>query len=125
MNYRQQQGAMYSKLFTLVMVGFAMLVGFRVFPIYMDEFKARSALNSVATSVEAENRSTGVAKFRKMLSARWDIDNISNLKVGDVKFVKTNKGKVMRYSYEVRTALAANWFLVISFENEVALGGGS
>ncbi len=125
MHHRRQQGAMYSKLFTLAMLGVAVLVGLRVFPIYMDELKASSAFKAVAESPEARLRTTTVTEMRKMLQARWDIDDIQNLKVSDVKFVKTKDGKVMRYSYEVRTGLFANWALVISFENEVPIGAGS
>ncbi len=123
MNYRQQNGAMYSTMFTFVMVGVAVLVGFRVFPIYMDEFKASSAFEAVAESPEARKSGASVVSIRNMLQSRWDIDDIKNLKVSDVQFVKTQKGKVMRYSYEVRTDLFANWSLVLSFENEALLGG--
>ncbi len=116
---------MYSTLFTLVMVGVAVLVGLKVFPVYMDEFKARSAFNAVAESPEARQNSTTVTEMRKMLQRRWDIDDIKNLQVSDIKFVKTQEGKVMRYGYEVRTDLFANWALVISFENEAPIGAGS
>jgi len=122
MNYRQQNGAMYSTMFTVVMVGIAVLVGFRVFPIYMDEFKASNALEAVAATPEARKSGASVVSIRNMLQSRWDIDDIKNLQVSDVKFVKTQKGKVMRYSYEVRTELFANWALVLSFENEASLG---
>lgn len=125
MNRRQQQGAMYSTLFTLVMVGVAVLVGLRVFPVYMDEFKASSAMKAVAASPEARQRGVTVTAIRKMLQSRWDVDDINNLKVSDIKFVKTKTGKVMRYSYEVRTGLFANWYLVITFDNEAPLGESS
>lgn len=123
MNYRQQNGAMYSTMFTFVMVGVAVLVGFRVFPIYMDEFKASSAFEAVAETPEARKSGASVVSIRNMLQSRWDIDDIKNLKISDIQFVKTQKGKVMRYSYEVRTDLFANWSLVLSFENEALLGG--
>ncbi len=123
MNYRQQKGAMYSTMFTVVMVGIAVLVGFRVFPIYMNELKVSSAVEAVASSPEAANNGTSVAAIRKMLQSRWDVDDIKNVKVSDIQFVKNKKGKVMRYKYEVRTDLFANWALVLSFENQAVLGG--
>ena len=64
MNRRQQQGSMYSKLFLVFMVGVAVLVGLRAFPIYMDEFKARSAFEAVAASPEARTPGTPVGAHR-------------------------------------------------------------
>lgn len=116
---------MYSTLFLVVMVGAAVLVGLRVFPIYLNEFKVRNAVTAVAQSPEASEPAATVVALRRMLQSRWDIDDIKNLKVGEIKFVKTPDGRVMRYDYEVRTALFANWSLVLQFANETVYGDGS
>lgn len=122
---RSQTGSMYSTLFLIAMVGTLVLVGFRVFPIYMNEMKIQSAISAIAKSPEASESNMTVQSLRKLLRARWDIDDIEHLKVGDIKFLKTKQGKVMRYDYEVRTELFANWSLVLQFDDELSLGGGS
>lgn len=125
MNRRHQIGSMYSTLFMVVMIGAAVLVGLKVFPVYMNEFKARSACDAVAISPEMQASGVTASQIRKRLQQRWDVDDIKNLKVSDIKFVKTEAGKLMRYQYEVRTPLVANWSLVIDFQHESVLGGGS
>lgn len=125
MNRQHQSGSMYSTLFMVIMVGAAALVGLKVFPVYMNEFKARSACDAVANAPESKVAGVTVSQIRKRLQQRWDVDDIESVKVSDIKFFKTDAGKVMRYQYEVRTPLVANWSLVIEFKHESVLGGGA
>lgn len=119
---RQQRGSLYSMAFLALVFGTALLVCFRALPIYMDEFKVRSVMKAVALSPEASQNQLSVVDLRRSLQRRWDIDDIKNLKVGDIQFVKAKEGRLMRYDYEVRTALFANWFLVIQFKKDYILG---
>jgi hypothetical protein len=122
---RSQRGSAYSKLFTLVMVGAAVLIGLRVVPIYLNEVKIQSAIKGVATSPEARSASVSVGQLRSMLQRRWDVDDVRTLKVSDIKFMRTNEGRLMRYDYVAQTDLFANWSLSISFTNDIYLGEGS
>jgi hypothetical protein len=124
MYQRKQQGSLYSKAFMAFVIGAAVLVGLKAFPIYMNELKVQSAMSGVAGAPEAQGN-VSIGTLRQMLQRRWDVDDVKHLKVGDIKFVKTKAGRVMRYEYEVRTDLFANWALVIRFEDEQALGGAS
>lgn len=125
MNMRSQRGSAYSKLFTLVMVGAAVLIGLRVVPIYLNEVKIQSAIKGVATSPEARSANVSVGQLRSMLQRRWDVDDVRTLKVSDIKFMRTNEGRLMRYDYVAQTDLFANWSLSISFTNDIYLGEGS
>ncbi|MGB1556148.1 MAG: DUF4845 domain-containing protein [Oceanococcaceae bacterium] len=119
---RQQRGSLYSMAFLALVFGSALLVFFRALPIYIDEFKVRSVMKAVASSPEAAKSQVSVVDLRKALQRRWDIDDINNLKVGEIQFVKAPEGRLMRYDYEVRTGLFANWFLVIQFKKDYILG---
>ena len=119
---RQQRGSLYSMAFLALVFGTALLVGFRALPIYLNEFKVRSVMKAVSSSPEAGKSQISVVDLRKALQRRWDIDDIRNLKVGEIQFVKAREGRLMRYDYEVRTALFANWFLVIQFKKDYILG---
>ena len=125
MNMRSQRGSAYSKLFTLVMVGAAVLIGLRVVPIYLNEVKIQSAIKGVATSPEARSANVSVGQLRSMLQRRWDVDDVRTLKVSDIKFMRTHEGRLMRYDYVAQTDLFANWSLSISFTNDIYLGEGS
>lgn len=125
MNMRSQRGSVYSKLFTLAMLGVAVLVGLRVVPMYLNEVKVQSAIKGVATSPEARASNVSVGQLRSMLQRRWDVDDVRTLKVSDIQFVRSNEGRLMRYDYEAQTELFANWSLSIRFTNDIYLGEGS
>nr|MBV6630913.1 DUF4845 domain-containing protein [Oceanococcus sp. HetDA_MAG_MS8] len=122
---RSQRGSAYSKLFTLVMLGAAVLVGLRVVPIYLNEVKVQSAIKGVASTPEARSANVSVGQLRSMLQRRWDVDDVRTLKVSDIKFVRSNEGRLMRYDYVAQTELFANWSLSIRFTNDIYLGEGS
>lgn len=125
LNMRSQRGSAYSKLFTLVMLGAAVLVGLRVVPIYLNEVKVQSAIKGVASTPEARSANVSVGQLRSMLQRRWDVDDVRTLKVSDIKFVRSNEGRLMRYDYVAQTELFANWSLSIRFTNDIYLGEGS
>ena len=50
MYQRKQQGSLYSKAFMAFVIGAAVLVGLKAFPIYMNELKVQSAMSGVAAS---------------------------------------------------------------------------
>ena len=121
----RQDGSLYSLAFNGLVLGVAVLVGLRVFPIYMNELSVRSAVSGVALDPAAAVAQPSVSALRNLLQRRWDVDDIKNLDVGDIKFVKTKAGRIMRYEYSVETPLAYNWGLVLHFKNEYPLGGDS
>lgn len=121
---KRQIGGLYSTMFLLAAIGGAALLMLTVLPIYMDEAKAAKIVSQVAVS--SQNANLPITEIRRTLQRRWDVDDVKNLKVKDVKLVKDKSGKALAYNYEVRTHLFANWDLVLTFDKrfQMAAGGG-
>lgn len=120
---KRQIGGFYNVVFMLILIGSAALLTMKVAPIYMDEGKASTIVGQTASSSQLYNAS--IIDIRRTLQKRWDIDDVKNLKVKDVKQVKNKEGKHLAYKYEVRVNLFANWDLVLTFDKSYPMARGS
>ncbi|MGJ8670956.1 MAG: DUF4845 domain-containing protein [Oceanococcus sp.] len=116
---KKQIGGMYNTLFLLAVIGGGALLALSVAPVYMNEAKANKIVSQVAAQPGSAKAS--LLEIRNALQRRWDVDDVTELKVKDVKLKKTKQGKLLAYKYEVRKHLFANWDLVLTFDKSFSL----
>ncbi|AXQ30221.1 DUF4845 domain-containing protein [Solimonas sp. K1W22B-7] len=124
LRHRQKGIGWFGLLFIFGTIAFVAIVGGKCFPLYMNQFKLQSALNKVATGGNLANDDAG-ASLRSELQRYWDIDDITRILPKDIKLRRNERGRFLIYDYEAREKLFYNIFIVIHFQGEVQVSGGS
>jgi len=112
-----QQGATFWSLMTfLAVLGFILFLGFKLFPPYLDDFKVKSAMDSLAQQPDIGSLSkAGVAEA---LRKRFDIDNITGVDVNRyLRIEQRGPKKLIRLDYEVVVPLMFNVSALLDFEH--------
>ncbi len=117
---RQQGWTLIGALVILILLGFVVLIGFRVVPMYLDYFTVKSTLNALQSE-------RGVAKMSKVdiqrsIQRRFDVGYVEVVTAKDVKIrLAKNGGRIIELVYEDRRPLIANLEVVGKFNQTVAL----
>ena len=104
-----------SFLVVLIVVGFFLYVGMKLFPMYQENYAVRSAMKSLAN--ETGIGSMQPANIQKLLFKRLYINYSENVKPANVKFDRKDNGWTMRVNYEVRRPLIGNIDVVGKFDS--------
>jgi len=123
MNTRKSQRGitLTSFLVVLIVVGFFLYVGMKLFPMYQENYAVRSAMKSLAN--EPGIGSMQPANIQKLLFKRLYINYSENVKPANVKFDRKENGWTMRVNYEVRRPLIGNLDVVGKFDSTQDLSG--
>lgn len=122
--HSQQRGiTLIGFLIVLMVVGFFLFIGIRLFPVYSEYYGARKDLNAVAEEPGVKTKS--IAQIREMISRRFYISYIENVKPADIELVKDKGDGSLYMKYEVRKPLAYNLDFVAKFEHTVELTGNA
>ncbi|MBI3574267.1 MAG: DUF4845 domain-containing protein [Gammaproteobacteria bacterium] len=106
----------WSLLFVLGVLGFSLFVGFKLFPPYLDDFKVKSALDSLAK--QSDVGSLSKAAISESLRKRFDIDNISYVNpVKDLILENRGRMRVIRLHYQPTIPLMFNVSLLLEFDH--------
>ncbi len=113
---RNQEGmTLLSFVVVLAVVGFALYVGMKLFPMYEEYYSIRMVLKGIASET-----STGASmepeKVRELFAKRLDVNYSDNVKPSDLKFDRVDGGWRMTVAYEVRRPLIANLDVVGKFD---------
>lgn len=122
MKQRQsQQGVtLISLAVMLAILAFFVLLVLRLMPSYLEYFNVKSSMESLANEQGAGQMPT--SEIRKLLSRRFDINDVEHVQRDDIK-VKRESGKtVVSLEYEVRVHVMGNVDAVTHFQHEVELG---
>lgn len=116
-NRKTQKGmTMWSLLFVLAVLGFFLFLGFKLFPPYLDDFKVKSALDSLAK--QSDVGALSKAAMAESLRRRFDIDNIHGVDVGKYLAVETRgRTKMIRLNYQAVVPLMFNVSALLEFEH--------
>ena len=105
-------------MFVLVVLGFTLLIGLKLFPIYLESFKIDKALKGVVSDSKIGERSK--RQIQAALIKRLDIDSvkvITNRNIKDHLVITSKSGQVsLDLDYEAEAELLGNISLVIAFE---------
>ena len=114
---RKQSGmTLTSFVVVLAVVGFALYLGMKLFPMYQDYYAVRTSMKGLAN--EAGSADMDPSKLQDMFFKRLDINSSESVKPGDVKFERIEGGWRMKVNYEVRRELVGNLDVVGKFDTE-------
>ncbi|HEX7989309.1 MAG TPA: DUF4845 domain-containing protein [Stenotrophomonas sp.] len=114
MKHKQAGMTLTSFLVVLAVVGFALFIGMKLFPMYQEYYSVRSALKSIAA--EPGSGSLDPSKVQEMFFKRMDMNYADDLRPGDLKIERTGDGLRMVVSYEVRREMIGNLDVVGKFD---------
>lgn len=96
------------------LLGFAVVIGFRLFPIYLESYSVEKILEDVA--LDSRNKKRNRNQIWSSINKRFDINNIRSISKEHFSF-KREKGKTtIGITYEVRTKLVGNLDGIVAFE---------
>jgi len=114
-NMKAQRGlTLTSFLVVLIVVGFFLYVGMKLFPMYQENYAVRSAMKSLAK--EPGIATMQPANIQSLFFKRLYINYSDNVKPANVKFDRKNNGWTLRVNYEVRRPLIGNLDVVGKFD---------
>lgn len=114
---RNQQGiTLTSFLAILVVAGVVLYIGMKVLPMYQEFFAVKSAMKGVAEEFAGKPMEPQAAQ--KNFFKRLDMNYVSSVQPGDVKFERAGSGWNMKVNYEVRKPIVSNLDVVGSFAHE-------
>ena len=120
MNRKQGGMTLTSFLMVLAVVGFALYVGMKLFPMYQEFYAVKTSMKALAN----EPGSSDPSKASEMFFKRMDMNYSDSVKRDNIKFDRIEGGVRMVVSYEVRRPLVGNLDIVGTFENSQDLTGG-
>lgn len=116
---RRQSGmSLLAMLFALVVAGFFLTVGLKLFPHYMDFLTVRSVMKDVAEDQTLVNG--GKMSFHRTIQDRLYINSIRSIDPKVFSYRKTSDGYLIGVDYRVQEHLFANLDVILSFNHEVA-----
>jgi hypothetical protein len=119
---RQTGMTMWSMLFTLGTLAFFLFLFFKLLPPYLDDFKIKSALDSVSRQPDVGTMSR--AQIHEAIRKRLEIDSFDNFDLANTLTVEPRgKMKSIRISYESVVPMAFNVSALISFNHAIEVRG--
>lgn len=114
MRLRQTGASLPGVLIIVVLVGMVGLLGIKLFPAYYQDFKVKSALDSLARE---ETRPSSPADVRNRLLRRLQVDSVNDVRAEHVSVARERGVFVVDVTYEVRQSWFANIDLVTHFDH--------
>jgi hypothetical protein len=124
-NPKRQSGmTIWSLMFVLGTLAFFLFILFKLIPPYMDDFKIKSALESLSRQPDAGSMS--VPEIKEAIRKRLEIDTADDLVDLNQVLTVTARGraKVIRINYESVTPMAFNLSALITFDHSIEVRGG-
>ena len=119
MNRKQGGMTLTSFLVVLAVVGFALYVGMKLFPMYQEFYAVKTSMKALAKEPGSSDQSRALEMFFK----RMDMNYSDSVKRENIKFDRIDGGLRMVVKYEVRRPLVGNLDIVGNFENAQDLTG--
>lgn len=116
----RQSGLTAISIVVLLAIGaFFILLGLRLMPIYLENFKVASHLEKLAKDPATKELSEDeiVSKLLK----RFDIDDVDHVTEEDITLEQTETGLAIYIDYEVRAPTIGNVDLIASFSEKAEI----
>jgi Tfp pilus assembly protein PilE len=120
---RRNQSGMTLISFVVVaaVVGTALYIGMKLFPMYQEFYGVKSAAKGLAAEAGIANEQP--AQIKQKLFRRFNIGYVSTVKPEHVKIDTAGNNKIMHINYEVRVNMIGNLDAVGKFNVDQPLGG--
>ena len=121
----RQDGMTYlGMLIMLIVIAFIAVVLIKVLPLYMEHFKVKSSLDSLAQDAKDSQAALSPVEIEQHLLKRLSINDVQHVKKEDIQVTREGRKIVVAVDYEARVTLFDNLDLVARFpDNRVELGG--
>ena len=117
---RQQRGAtLITWLVIFMMIGFFIMLGLRLAPIYMQNYTVKNIIEDLQTEPMIGRKPVG--EIRQMLLRRFDINGIRELGRDNVKISRSGGTTKVEVAYETRQHIVANVDVVVTFNESLDL----
>ncbi len=122
-NPKRQAGmTMWSLLFVLGTLAFFLFLFFKLLPPYMDDFKVKSALESLGRQPDAGTMAFG--EIKEAIRKRLEIDSADSFDLEKSLTVEARgKMKAIRISYEAVVPMVSNVSALLTFDHSVVVRG--
>ena len=123
-NLKRQSGmTMWSLLYVLGTLAFALFLFFKLLPPYMTDLKIKSALEGVGRDPDAATMSNG--EIKESVRKRLEIDSADSFDLEDSFSVEPHGNmKIVRITYDTTVPMAFNISALIHFDHRVEVRGG-
>lgn len=119
---RKQRGLSLLGLLVIgFMVGFAMLLGFKLVPAYVEYFAVKKTIAVLAK----EQKTSSPEDIRKAFEKRAVIEDINSFKADDLDIAKDKNGISISVAYDKIVPVFSNIFVLIKFEASSGGNGAS
>ena len=121
----RQDGMTYlGMLIMLIVIAFIAVVLIKVLPLYMEHFKVKSSLDSLAQDTKDSQAALSPVEIEQHLLKRLSINDVQHVKKENIQVTREGRKIVVTVDYEARVTLFDNLDLVARFpDNRVELGG--
>ncbi|MDJ0806673.1 MAG: DUF4845 domain-containing protein [Gammaproteobacteria bacterium] len=116
---RQHGLTMISWLVVLTVIGFFIMVGLRVVPVYLEHHSVKNVLESLNHEPFISRKP--VSEIRNMLFRRFDINNINGLDREQVRIRRSGGITTIEINYEKRRPIAGNVEVLMTFNERLEL----
>ncbi len=103
----------------LLMVGFFVFIGLKLFPVYMESFKVNSALDSLKSQPDLGKKP--VAEIVRSLMKKLEVDDVESVTKKEISIEKSQTGVTVYVDYDVVQPLFSNISLLVVFEKQVEI----
>ena len=116
MNFSQRQRglSMLAILVILVLIGFFATSAIKLFPVYMESFTVKRAIESTVEEARANN--WGRVEVKNNISRQFDVNRVEAIATKDVKITNQNGKVVIDATYEKRVPFMGNIDVVLKFD---------
>ncbi len=122
--HKQQRGASLITILIVVMVvGFAITVGIRLIPIYINAYTVKSVVQEVAAEPGGTARTAG--DIWASIEKRLDINDVENIKREHFVYASDRGVTTIGIKYEARTPVFGYLDVVAMFDEMVTLDGAA
>lgn len=121
---RQYGAGLWGTLFILAVIAFVALLMVKVVPIYLNQMKVAAVVKEVAQDPNIGSNASPHAIY-DTLQRHWDIEDIEDIRPRNIAITRSDVGETLSYDYEARRHLFYNIYIVIHFEGQQTLRGGS
>lgn len=108
--------------FTLVLVGVGIFVVMKIFPIYMNQYKITSVLDTLSDDRGLADAPRGAVRER--LRKLFNVNDIEYVDAADAEISTGRESRTVRIAYEVRQPFTGHIDVIFKFDNSVAVAGG-
>lgn len=117
---KRQQGLTFiSWLVILIVLGFLVMIGLKITPVYLEHFAVKSSLESLKSEPLISRKP--ITEIRKMLSRRLNINEIRGLSKDNIIIRRTGGITTVTIKYEKRRNIIGNLSLIMSFDDSIEL----